>query len=107
MNQKQPSSGNRMKPRTLLKFVIPTAGLILAFGSMLSLTTCSIRHPPGFRARPSLSELDKLAQPHFDQAKQSIPAIAENRGDYLLLRLFLCLKEQDIIGILIPADSQF
>ena len=78
MNQKQPSSGNRMKPRTLLKFVIPTAGLILAFGSMLSLTTCAIRHPPGFRARPSLSELDKRAQPHFDQAKQSIPAIAEN-----------------------------
>ena len=41
MNQKQPLSGNRTKPRTLLKFVIPTAGLIPAFCSMLSLTTCS------------------------------------------------------------------
>ena len=78
MNQKQPSSGNRMKPRKLLKFVIPTAGLILAFGSMLSLKTCSIRYPPGFRGGSSLSELDRRAQPHFDQAKQSIPAIAEN-----------------------------
>ena len=78
MNQKQPSSGNRTKPRTLLKFVIPTAGLILAFCSMLSLTTCSSRYPSLFPWKTSMAELDRQAQPHFDQAKKSIPAIAEN-----------------------------
>ena len=78
MNQKQPSSGNRTKSRTLLKFVIPTAGLILAFCSMLSLTTCSSRYPALFPWKTSMAELDRQAQPHFDQAKRSIPAIAEN-----------------------------
>ena len=78
MNPKQPSSGNRMKPHTLLKFVIPTACLTLAFGGMLSLKTCSIRYPPGFRGGSPLSELDRQAQPHFNQAKRRIPTIAEN-----------------------------
>ena len=76
MNQKQPSSGDRTKPRTLLKFVIPTAGLILAFCSMLSFTTCSARHPSLFPWKPSIAELDRKAQPHFDQAKKQIPEIA-------------------------------
>ena len=78
MNQKQPSSGDRTKPRTLLKFVIPTAGLILAFCSMLSFTTCSARHPSLFPWKPSITELDRKAKPHFDQAKKEIPQIARN-----------------------------
>ena len=78
MNQKQPSSGDRTKPRTLLKFVIPTAGLILAFCSMLSFTTCSARHPSLFPWKPSIAELDRKAKPHFDQAKKEIPQIARN-----------------------------
>ena len=78
MNQKQPSSGDRTKPRTLLKFVIPTAGLILAFCSMLSFTTCSAKYPSLFPWKPSIAELDRKAKPHFDQAKKEIPQIARN-----------------------------
>ena len=76
MNQKQPSSGDRTKPRALLKFVIPTAGLILAFCSMLSFTTCSAKYPSLFPWKPSIAELDRKAKPHFDQAKKQIPEIA-------------------------------
>ena len=75
MNTKQPSSGPRMKPRRLLKLVIPTVGVILAFCSMLSLTRCSAKHPSLFPWR-SIAELDRQAKPHFDQAKKNIPGIA-------------------------------
>ena len=78
MNPQQPSSGNWMKPRKLLKLVIPTAGLILAFCSMLSLNTCSARYPSLFPWKNSIAELDRKAQPHFDQAKEQIPTIAQN-----------------------------
>ena len=78
MNPKQPSSGDRMKPRKLLRPAALTLALVLALCSMLTLTRCSIRHPPGFWFGPSLAELDRRAQPHFERAKQTIPAIAEN-----------------------------
>lgn len=73
--QKQPSSGPRMKPRRLLKLFIPTAGVLLAFISLLTLNQCSARVPSLFPWR-SLAELDRKAQPHFDLAKQNIPAVA-------------------------------
>ena len=78
MNQKQPSSETWMKPRKLLRPAALTLALVLALCSMLTLTRCSIRHPPRFWFGPSLAEMDRRAQPHFERAKQTIPAIAEN-----------------------------
>jgi len=76
--QNQPSSGTRMKPRKLLKFIIPAAGVMLAFCSMLSLIKCSARYPSLFPWKTSIAELDRKAQPHFDLAKRNIPEIARN-----------------------------
>ena len=73
--QKRSSSGARMKPPRLLKLVIPTAGVLLAFISLFTLNQCSTRGPSLF-SRRSISELDRKAQPHFDLAKQNIPKVA-------------------------------
>ena len=73
--QKRASSGLRTKPSRLLKLVIPTTGVLLAFISLFTLNQCSARGPSLF-SRRSISELDRKAQPHFDLAKQNIPKVA-------------------------------
>lgn len=70
------SSAQQMKLRRKLKLIIPAAGVILAFCSTLALTKCSSKSAI-IPWKVSISELDRKAKPHFDQAKRQIPSIAE------------------------------